>query len=73
MHILTLYILGIHHREHICTYLSTFMEMSFTLYISNNTESIFPPLSLSQKKEIEGKRRQEAYFLHYMRLNAYIL
>jgi hypothetical protein len=23
------------------------MEMSFTLYISNNTESIFPPLSLS--------------------------
>ena len=27
----------------------------------------------SQKKEIEGQRRQEAYFLHYMRLNAYIL
>jgi len=27
----------------------------------------------SQKKEIEGKRRQEAYFLQYMRLNAYIL
>jgi hypothetical protein len=24
----------------------------------------------SQKKEIEGKRRQEAYFFHYMRLNA---
>jgi hypothetical protein len=29
MHNLTMYILGNHHREHICTYLSTFMEMSF--------------------------------------------
>jgi hypothetical protein len=36
MQILTMYILGIHHREDICTYLSTFMEMSFTLHISNN-------------------------------------
>ena len=41
-----MYILGIHHREHICTYLSTFMEMSFTLHISNNTESTFTSLPM---------------------------
>ena len=44
MHNLTMYILGNHHREHICTYLSTFMEMSCIPSISINTESLFPPL-----------------------------
>jgi hypothetical protein len=32
MQILTMYILGIHHCEHICTYVSTFMEMKFEVW-----------------------------------------